>query len=399
MPVRRLSRRAFIRLATLGGIGVALAALEQRTQPIGAVRTVRWTARGEVRRLTGGPAAVALGNCPTYDDAAVLDCLRELWRQAEMPDVSGKRVLVKPNLIDVIEGRPVTSGPAVVGAVIRLLRELGAAEVAVGDGSGFRREAWPVVQASGLAAALAPLKAPFVDLNYDAPAPAPALDGWFLQARELWLPRHVREADLIVSVPKLKTHHWAGVSLSLKNLFGIVPGCRYGWPKNILHANGQPLSVLGVYQATRPVVAVVDGIVGMEGDGPLFGDPVSHGLLAVGADPVAVDATCCRLMGSPPLQVDYLLPAEGRGRRGLEERVARRRPREPAAPVSPAALVVGYRLCRLPAPSVRENSFRLRCHTRAGGCPDVRSGSPSPSAWGQALRGNDRCGKLFFGGP
>ena len=309
MPMTRLSRRAFIRLATLGGIGVALAALEQRTQPIGAVRTLRWSARGEAQRLAGRPATVALGNCLTYDAVAVLDCLREVWRQAEMPDVSGKRVLVKPNLIDVIEGHPVTSGPSVVGAVISLLRELGAAEVAVGDGPGFRREAWPVVRASGLAAVLAPLKLPFVDLNYDAPAPMPARDGWFLQARELWLPRHVREADLIVSVPKLKTHHWAGVSLSMKNLFGIVPGCRYGWPKNILHTNGLALSVLGVYQAARPVVAVVDGIVGMEGDGPLFGDPVPHGLLAVGADPVAVDATCCRLMGIPPLQVDHLLLA------------------------------------------------------------------------------------------
>ena len=170
-----------------------------------------------------------------------------------------------------------------------------------------------MVQASGLADTLAPLKLPFVDLNYDAPAPAPAADGWFLHERELWLPRHVREADLIVSVPKLKTHHWAGVSISLKNLFGIVPGCRYGWPKNILHANGLALSVLGVYQAARPVVSVVDGIVGMEGDGPLFGDPVAHGLLAVGTDPVAVDATCCRLMGIPPAEVDHLLLAAWAG--------------------------------------------------------------------------------------
>jgi uncharacterized protein (DUF362 family) len=313
MPMSRLSRRAFIRLATLGGIGIALAALEQQTRPIGAVRYIRWGAGGQVQRLAARPAAVALGNCPTYDGAAVLDCLRELWRQADMPAVAGKRVLVKPNLIDVIEGHPVTSGANVVGAVISLLKELGASEIAVGDGPGFRREAWPVVQASGLAAVLAPLKQPFVDLNYDAPAPMPAHDGWFLKARELWLPRHVREADLIVSVPKLKTHHWAGVSLSLKNLFGIVPGCRYGWPKNFLHTNGLALSVLGVYQAARPVVAVVDGIVGMEGDGPLFGDPVPHGLLAVGADPVAVDATCCRLMGISPMEVDHLLLAHWAG--------------------------------------------------------------------------------------
>ncbi len=297
--MRRLSRRAFIRLATLGGIGVALAVLERQTQPLGPVNSVRWAARGQVQRITGRPATVAVGECPSYDGAAVLDCLRELWQQGAMPDVAGKRVLVKPNLIDFIEGYPVTTGPAVVGAVLDLLQELGAGEVVVGEGPGFRREAWPVVEASGLAAVLASRKAPFVDLNYDAPAPVPARDGWFLQARELWLPRHVREADLIVSVPKLKTHHWAGVSLSLKNLFGVVPGCRYGWPKNILHVNPLPLSIMGLYQTVRPVVAVVDGIVGMEGDGPLFGQAVRTAALIVGADPVAVDATCCRLMGIP----------------------------------------------------------------------------------------------------
>jgi uncharacterized protein (DUF362 family) len=70
---------------------------------------------------------------------------------------------------------------------------------------------------------------------------------------------------------------------------------------------------LGIYRATGPVVTVVDGIVGMEGDGPLFGDPIAHGLLAVGADPVAVDATCCRLMGISPTEVDHLMLADWAG--------------------------------------------------------------------------------------
>jgi uncharacterized protein (DUF362 family) len=87
------------------------------------------------------------------------------------------------------------------------------------------------------------------------------------------------------------------VSLSLKNLFGVLPGARYGWPKNFLHVNGIPLSVMGLRQTLPPVVSVVDGIVGMEGDGPLFGTPVPHGLVAVGSDPLAVDVTCAQLMG------------------------------------------------------------------------------------------------------
>ena len=56
----------------------------------------------------------------------------------------------------------------------------------------------------------------------------------------------------------------------------------------------------------RPVVAIVDGIVGIEGDGPLFGTGVPHGVLAAGADPVAVDSTCARLMGFDPQKVGYL---------------------------------------------------------------------------------------------
>jgi len=291
-----MSRRTFLRLILLGGIGVTAGVAELGARPIGVPRFLGWRARGAAMGLTGQDAVVGLGHCPTYADD-VLGCLTETWDLAGMPDVRGKRVLVKPNLIDFIAGYPITTATPVVAAVVDLLRQRGAGEIAVGDGPGFRRDAGPVVEACGLAGALADRKIPFVDLNYDDPRPVAPQDGWFFHARQLWLPRHVREAELIVSVPKLKTHHWAGVSLSLKNLFGIVPGARYGWPKNMLHFNGITASILGLYQTVRPVVAVVDGIVGMEADGPLFGAEVAHGLLAVGADPVAVDVTCAGLMG------------------------------------------------------------------------------------------------------
>ena len=170
-----------------------------------------------------------------------------------MPDVGGKRVLVKPNLIDYIEAYPVSTAPG-DRCSDRSAAEHGAGEIVVGDGPGFRRDAWPVVEATGLAAELARRKVAFVDLDYDDPRPVPVADGWFPGTPQLWLPRHVREAQLIVSVPKLKTHHWAGVSLSLKNLFGIVPGTRYGWPKNILHINGITPSILAFFRRCGPGV-------------------------------------------------------------------------------------------------------------------------------------------------
>jgi uncharacterized protein (DUF362 family) len=302
---KRLNRRAFVRLLLLASIGASAALLDKATQPVGALRFARWLAQGRAAPIFRPPAVVGLGQCSSYSDD-VLGCLRQTWLVSDMPDVRDKRILVKPNFIDVIEGHPTTTEPEMIGAVVDLLTELGAASIVVGDGSGFRRDGLPMAAETGLDAVLARRGLSFLDLNYDDPRVTPAPHGWFRNINKLFLPRHAIEADLIVSLPKLKTHHWAGVTISLKNLFGLAPGTCYGWPKNMLHMNSIPMSILGMHQAAAPVVSVVDGIVGMEGDGPLFGTPVPHGLIAVGRDPVAVDVTCTRLMGFNPDNIDYL---------------------------------------------------------------------------------------------
>ena len=85
------------------------------------------------------------------------------------------------------------------------------------------------------------------------------------------LPEALKRADIVVSMPKLKTHHWVGATLSMKNLFGVMPGVYYGWPKNVLHYAGISESILDITATVRPHLAIVDGIVGMEGDGPIMG--------------------------------------------------------------------------------------------------------------------------------
>ena len=96
---------------------------------------------------------------------------------------------------------------------------------------------------------------------------------------------------MLISLPKLKTHHWAGATLSLKNLFGTLPGICYGWPKNELHWRGIQNSIVDIALTRTPDLAIVDGIVGMEGDGPLNGTAKPSGVLVMGTDLVAVDAT------------------------------------------------------------------------------------------------------------
>jgi uncharacterized protein (DUF362 family) len=331
VPGVKISRRVFLRLALLGSIGASLAYYQRLTQPLGAVTFTRWMLRGRYQQSLGKKAIVALGECPSYQ-ADLFKNLSSLWELAEMPDVRGLNVLVKPNLVDTAEEHPSTTAPEVVAALVDLLIDQGASQVTVGDGPAFRRDASSIAQATGLDEMLRQRNVPFVDLNYADPQPVPVKDDWISRADVLWLPRHVLEADLIVSVPKMKTHHWANVSLSLKNLLGIIPGLRYGWPKNTIHFNGITATILGLYQILPPVCAVVDGIVGMEGDGPLFGTPVQHGLLAVGKEAVSVDTACAGLMGFDLHEVEYLSMAAWAGvgqatrieTRGIEPKILQR---------------------------------------------------------------------------
>ena len=123
----------------------------------------------------------------------------------------------------------------------------------------------------------------------------------------LYMSRTIASADVVISLPKLKTHHWAGATLSLKNLFGTLPGICYGWPKNELHWRGIDNSIVDIALTRTPDLAIVDGIIGMEGDGPLNGTAKEMGILVMGTDLVAVDATCCRVMELDPERMGYLV--------------------------------------------------------------------------------------------
>ena len=227
-------------------------------------------------------------------------------------EMAGKRVLLKPNLVEPHAGAGhINTHPLVVRAAAEAFLALGAASVMVAEGAGHRRDAYLVLEESGLADILAREKLPFFDLNSGPVALAANLGG-VSKLGPLWLPELVTRADMVVSVAKMKTHHWAGVTLSMKNLFGVMPGVVYGWPKNVLHFAGIEPSILDINATVRPDFAIVDGIVGMDGDGPIMGDPVAAGVLVMGRNAVAVDATCCRIMGIDPRRVGYLHQADGR---------------------------------------------------------------------------------------
>lgn len=219
-----------------------------------------------------------------------------------------KRVLLKPNLVEVDPGVEISTRREVIGAAIDAFQSLGAAEVLVGEGPGHQRDTQLVLIESGLEEELRRRRVRFVDLNRDE-AVEVRNRGGFTRLDSFWLPKTVVSADVVVSMPKVKTHHWAGVTLSMKNMFGALPGAVYGWPKNVLHWQGIPESILDVC-ATAPVHFVIaDGVVAMEGNGPLHGTHRNLGKIVMADDPVAGDAVCCRLMGLAGERVGYLAAA------------------------------------------------------------------------------------------
>jgi uncharacterized protein (DUF362 family) len=308
MTPRRIGRRGLLRLGLLGALGASLGLLRWRALPHELLPYARWTLRRAWQQAAGQSSVVALAPCATYT-ADVLVAVRELWQLMGNASLRGMRVVLKPNLVGYVPGPPANTNARVVEAVIALCREQGAREVIVAEGVAFARDSLPVLQRTGLAAAMSDANAPFVDLNYDDLRETP-LSGGYSSLRSLSLPVTVLDADCVISLPKMKTHHWAGLSLSLKNMFGVVPGLRYGWPKNALHQAGIGPMILDLYDTLRPRYAIVDGIVGMEGDGPMLGTAAPSGVLVGGRDLVAVDATCARLMGFDPAGADYLMDAQ-----------------------------------------------------------------------------------------
>ena len=293
-------KRGFARRSFLAGAGAVAAA---------GLGTKVWTDHDE----RGQRSAVFVGRASSYEadlETLIRDGLSAVGLGPRQ--VAGRSVLLKPNLVEPSHEAPhINTHPAVVRAAAEVFRRWDARAVRVGEGQGHCRDTDYVLEQSGLGRVLIEAKLEFIDLNHDELYSVPNRMQ-LTRLPRLTLPESLRRADLIVSMPKMKTHHWAGLTCAMKNLFGVMPGIVYGWPKNVLHHAGIDESIIDINAAVRPHLAIVDGIVAMEGDGPIMGTPRHAGVIVVGTCPTAVDATTARLMAINPRKVAYLAAASGR---------------------------------------------------------------------------------------
>ena len=265
------------------------------------------------------PPPVALVGCDSYRREALREAIERGFSLAPPPDVKGLRVLLKPNFVEYSPDRPVTTHVDLLAETVRAFRERGAAEVVIGEGPGHNPDTDEVWFRSGLYQIADEVGARVVDLNVDDLVLThlrtfPEGNGFRGRALErVYLPKTLFDADVIVSMPKMKTHHWAGVTLGMKNLFGVVPSVKYGWPKNILHVNGIVRSVVELAASVPVAYTIVDGVEGMEGDGPIVGTLVRSSCLVFGRSVYGVDWVAARVMGLDPVKLPVMTLASATG--------------------------------------------------------------------------------------
>jgi len=249
------------------------------------------------------PSRVSIVRAPAYDQR-IYDTVRRILDDHNV-DVRGRDVVVKPNLVEFEPESFINTNPLLVHAAVEAFRARGAASVRIAEGPGHRRNTLDLADAAGYFKIVPKFEDLFIDLNLDEVTHV-TLPGQFSRLGKLYLPNTALRTDLLVSMPKMKTHHWVGATLAMKNLFGLVPSGVYGWPKNVLHWAGIAECIADLHAAFPRQFAIVDGIVGMHGNGPIQGTAKYAGVVVAGRDPVAVDATCCRIMRINPNRIPYL---------------------------------------------------------------------------------------------
>jgi uncharacterized protein (DUF362 family)/Pyruvate/2-oxoacid:ferredoxin oxidoreductase delta subunit len=245
-------------------------------------------------------ASVAIVKCPTYAENDLLENLRKICDAAGMPNPKGKTVLLKPNILsDAPPEKAITTRPEVLAAVIRILKERGAAKILVGDSPGISGPGF-LPRVSGIDAVCKQENVAWCDFSKDPVMKI--IPGTY--GRKLPVPAVLGEIDMLISLSKMKTHQLMYVTGSVKNLFGMVPGlqksaCHMKYPTRESFSR----MMAGLYSVLKPSFGIMDAVVSMEGAGPAGGSPRHTGLLMASCDCTALDVAQSTIMGYSPFSI------------------------------------------------------------------------------------------------
>ncbi len=247
--------------------------------------------------------SVAIQKCAYYEKKIVEQKVAQIV--ADLGGIEsyvkpGDTVLVKPNLL---MAKPkeasVTTHPDVVRAVLKLVLKAGGKPI-VGDSPGFGNGV-RIAEKAGIGSVCREMDVPVIELNQSISVKAPKQHVF----KEIELSREAVEADVVINLPKLKTHSQMILSLGVKNIFGCVVGRRKPqWHMKTGKDKALFAKVLvEIYDLISPELTIVDGIIGMEGDGPSNGTPKEIGLLLGATDCIALDCMISTIVGLSPEQL------------------------------------------------------------------------------------------------
>ena len=247
-------------------------------------------------------ASVSISKCNSYDikevQGAVDSCLDKLGGLSSLikPD---DRVLIKPNiLIAKPPEEAVTTHPSLIEAIIIAVKKAGAVPL-VGDSPGGLvgnvRGHWKV---TGIEEVCNRLNVEI--LNFES-------SGVYekrINGNHYHIAKPVLDADFIINVPKIKTHGLTILTCAIKNMYGTIPGLtKVNYHKEAPKPSDFAELVVDIFALSKPGLNIVDGIIGMDGNGPSAGNPKEMGLILASTDAIAVDSLICQILGKNPLKV------------------------------------------------------------------------------------------------
>jgi len=254
---------------------------------------------------------VGITRCQSYKFDEVYSALKSAVDIAGELDVKGKSVLLKPNILsDSAPEKAVTTHPVFLEAAMTLVKEMGAKRILVGDSPGMQLPGFSG-KASGLGEVAKRNGAEWIDFTkekIDLPCP----DGKLL--KKFTVTKAAQDADLIISLPKLKTHQFMFYTGALKNTFGFIPSLA----KSPFHARfgsreAFASMLVDLNLAVKPAYAFMDAVIGMEGSGPAAGDPRLIGLVMASSNLLAMDIAATTVIGYPPMAIPVVKEALSRG--------------------------------------------------------------------------------------
>jgi uncharacterized protein (DUF362 family) len=270
-----------------------------------------------------------------------------------LPDLKGKDVLIKPNAARLASpGEGVTTHPSVVAATIQSLKEKGAGRIVIGESCIFGVKAQEAFRVTGMKEISEKNKVELLDLDRGAPTEIAIPGGTVI--KKIKVPVVLKEFDLIISIPVMKTHMHTQVTLSLKNMKGLLwrrEKARFHqlrYDQEVTQGHKElDIAISEMASVLFPHLAIIDGTVGMEGMGPAYGRSKKIGMVIAGNNALSADAVTARLMGFDPEAIPHLRLSAEKGLGEIRKRGISVEPRDylkwkiPFAP-PPSQLSIPY---------------------------------------------------------